>query len=94
MEETQDELALHQEEEVGASEEVGTTTPLDSSASELEQTPTDQTPLTERIVLPLQETETPPSLPAYNPVSTITPQTSRRLSGASLVTQLRHNQER
>ena len=66
MEGAQYELVLHQEDEVGASEEVETTTPLDSSASAPEQTPEpiDQTPFNQRIVLPLQGTETPPSLPA------------------------------
>ena len=68
MEGVQDELILHQEEEIGASEEVGTTTPLDSSASLLEQTPqpmepitqlTDQTPLNRRVVLPLKRERNP-----------------------------------
>ena len=95
MEGVQDELALHQEDEIGASEEVRTTTPLDSSASVSEQTPQpveqtpqlmDQTPLNRRIVLPLQENETPPSLPAYNPTVLTTPQTSQGLSGAGLTT--------
>ena len=63
MEETRDELALHQEDWVGASEEVGTTTPLVSSASVPEQTLAQQTPPAERVVLLLQDTETPPALP-------------------------------
>ena len=86
MEQAQDELALHQEDEVGASEEVGTTTLLDLSASAPDQLPIDQTPLNQRIVLPLQGTETPPSLAAYNPTMLATPQTSQGLSGAKLVT--------
>ena len=93
MEGVQDELVLHQEEKIGASEEVATTTPLDSSASVSEQTPqpmepitqlTDQTPLNRRVVLPLQGSETPPSLPAYNPSVLTTPHPSQGLSGAGL----------
>ena len=54
MEESRDELVLHQEDEIGASEEMGTTTPLDFSASALEQMPAQQRPLTDRVVLPLK----------------------------------------
>ena len=88
MEEAHDELVLHQEYEIGASEEVGTTTPLDSSASAPEQTPQpiDQTPFNQRIALSLQGNETPPSVPAYNPTILTTPQTSQGLSGARLAT--------
>ena len=60
VEEAQDELALHQEDEVGASEATGTTTPLNSSASAPEPLPIDQTPFHQRVVLPLQGAETPP----------------------------------
>ena len=65
---------------------MGTTAPLDCSTSAPEHMPTEQTPLKERIGLPLLDTETPVSLPAYNPANTTTSQTGQRLSGAGEVT--------
>ena len=48
-------------DEVDASEEAGTTKPLDSSASVPKQSPAQQTPLMKRVVLLLQDTEAPPA---------------------------------
>ena len=77
MEVSRDELGLHRKDEVGASEEVVTRTPLDSLASVPVQTPAQQTTLTEMVVLLLQDTENPPVFPAYNFVNLTIPKPAR-----------------